>query len=114
MRVQVIVGSELRFNVRRRNVPPKFDDHSLRHVGDVHEAISFHWIESVQTIVVQELSAKSPLRRSPAIVDTVHRCEAESPVHVIPLHGVRKAFSAHYGLVELKLVGDDGVGFRNV
>ena len=83
-------------------------------LGTYTRPIGFHWIESVQTIVVQELSAKPSLRRRRAIIDAVHRGEAESPVHVIPLHGVRKALNAHYGLVELKFVGDDGVRFRNV
>ena len=89
MGVQVVVGSKLRFDVWRRNVPPKFDDHSLGHVGDVHETIGFHRIEAVQTIVIQELSAKLSLRRRPAIIDAVHRRDAKSPVHVIRLHGVR-------------------------
>ena len=114
MRVQVIVGSELRFNVRRRNVPPKFDDHSLGHAGDVHEAIGFHQIEAIRTIVIKELSAKPSLRRRPAIIDAVHRRDAESPVHVIPLQGVRKALDTHYGLVEFELVGNYGVGLRNI
>src|ERR1700747_3174219 len=35
-------------------------------------------------------------------------------VRVISLHGVRKALKAHYGLVELKLVGRDGAGLGNI
>jgi hypothetical protein len=49
VRVQVVVGSKLSFNARRRNVAPKFDDHSLRHIRDVYETIGFHRIESVQS-----------------------------------------------------------------
>ena len=104
----------MRFNIRRRNVAPKFDDHSLRYVRNVNESISFHQIESVQTIVVQELSAKPSLRRRPAIVDAIHRSKTESPVHVILLHGVREALETDDGLVEFKFVGNDGVGLRNI
>ncbi len=60
VRVQVVVESELRFDVRWRNVPPKFDDHSLRYVRNVNQSISFHRIESVQTVVLQKLSAGPP------------------------------------------------------
>ena len=54
------------------------------------------------------------MRRCPTIIDVIHRGEAEFPVDVVGLHGVRNTLNAHYALVEFNPVGNDGIGLGNV
>ena len=54
------------------------------------------------------------VRRCPTIIDVIHRGEAESPVDVVGLHGVRNTLNAHYALVEFNPVGNDGIRLGNV
>ncbi len=71
--LQVVVGSELGLDVRRRNVTPGFDGPTLCHRGYLEQGIGVDRIEPVQIIMTKELSAKPPLEGCPAIVDPTHR-----------------------------------------
>lgn len=94
MRVQVIVRRELCFDVRGRNISPDLYDHSLCNGWEVDESVRLYRIESIQKVMVQQLAAKPSLGCRPAIIHAIHRGEAESPVNVVGLHGVRNTFES--------------------
>ena len=50
---QIVVRSELRLNVRWRNVATNFNDHTLRDVGNVQKSVDLYRVKSVQTVVLQ-------------------------------------------------------------
>ena len=62
----------------------------------------------------KKLAAEPPLRGRPAIIDSVHWCEAKSPIDVIGLHRVRDPLDTQNPLIEFDPIGNDCIRLWNV
>src|SRR5580704_14220586 len=101
----VIVGSELGFDVRERNVAADADVHALRHLWKVEVRIHHHWIIAIFFVLTQQLLTEDAVRGGEAVVQAPQIGDAEAPIKMIGLHRVWLAL-----YVDHFLIGLDGIG----
>jgi hypothetical protein len=94
-----IVRRELRFDVRLGDDAPDADVHPLEYVWDVEIKIDHRHIETVVTVVLEQLIAEKTARSGEAIIEPIEKRDAKTPVDVIALRLIRQAFYIENDLV---------------
>ena len=88
MRVGVVVGRELGFDIRQRDVAADADVHALGDVRDVEVEVVHHGVVAVLVVAGEELLREDALGGGVAIVLAPELGDAEAPVEVLGLDGV--------------------------
>src|SRR5215469_7457845 len=107
MRVDVVVGSQLRFYARNRNETADADVQSVGYLGNIQVNVFERGIEAVLAVVVEPLRAEIAQVGSETIAGAIQSGEVESPIEVIRLNRVRKTFDVQDSLVELDSIRED-------
>jgi len=114
VRVHVVVGRELRLDVRDRDVAAEPDHQPVQHLRNEDLAVGHRNVEAVVVVLVQQLAGEQSIRRGVAIVLTVDRRDAEAPVDVVFLNRIRQPLDVDDRLVELHRVGVVAIRRRRV
>ena len=113
MRHVVIVRRQLRFDPRNREEPSNSDVEAIFD-REIKVDVLEDRIKAILFIGRQELLAEVALRGREAIVDPEESGYVISPIEMVGLHGVRKAFDVYDRLIEFDLVGKNVVGDRKI
>ena len=104
----------MRFDTRNRNEASDADVESLCNLGDIQIRVFEHRIKPVLAVVVEQLSAEIAQTGGEAVTSPKQSAEVESPIDVIGLNRVGKAFHVEHRLVELGPIREDVIGGRIV
>ncbi len=112
--VHVVVGGQLRLDVRHRDEAPDAHHQPFRDLREERFAVEHREVHAVGLVLAQQLVAQQPVGRGVAVVRAVDGGDAHAPVHVVLLDGIGQAFQVDDGLVELRRVGRVVVRGRRV
>lgn len=72
-----------------------------RHWSPVQIHAGHHRVIAIFVVVQEQLLTEVPFRRGEPVVEAVELREAETPIEMVCLHGVRKTVDVERGLVQL-------------
>ena len=86
------------------------DIHPLGNMGDIDVDIFKDRVETVLTVVHQQLAAEIPFVGGESVVGSVKRGQMVADIHMLRLHRVGQAFHVNNKLIHLEAVGVDVIG----